>query len=468
MTTDLRRTPTFVNGGVSWWHRSLGYPESRAPLPWDDEADVVIVGAGFTGLWTAYYLKRAQPDLRIVVLEKEFAGFGASGRNGGWLMAAAPGDLDRYAASHGHAEAVRMQRTMFAGVDEVAEVLVREDIDADLARHGQLRVATDDAQRRRLDAGTAELRSFGWGPDDLVELDGAELRSRVAVAGAVGGTWTPHCARIHPAKLARGLAAAVERGGVTIYEETPVLEIEAGLVRTSHGTVRAPYVIRALEGYTAGVRGLRRTWVPLNSTMVVTEPLPPEAWEQIGWREPILLGDEAHVYVYAQRTADGRIAIGGRGVPYRYGSRWDDAGRTYERAIDELRATLLRLLPATKAVGLEHAWSGVLGVPRDWCATVGLDRATGIGWAGGYVGHGVTATNLAGRTLADLVLVRDTELVTLPWVGRRVRRWEPEPARWLGIRGLYRAYHLADRLEKAGRAGAANTLAKGADLVSRR
>lgn len=468
MTTDLRTTPRFVNGGVSWWHRSLGYPARRPPLPGDSEADVTIVGGGFTGLWTAYYLATQRPDLRVLVIEREFAGFGASGRNGGWLMGAAPGDLHRYAASHGHADAVRMQRTMFAAVDEVIDVVAREGIEADLVKAGYLRVATDAAQQRRLDAESAGLREFGWGPDDLVDLTGAQICARVAVAGAVGGTWSPHCARLQPARLARGLAAAVERRGVRIHEGTTALEVRPGLVRTDQGTVRSRYVVRALEGYTASLRGHRRSWLPLNSTMIVTEPLPDAAWADIGWQDPVLLGDEAHVYMYAQRTADGRIAIGGRGVPYRYGSRWDADGGTHGRAIDELRATLLRLLPPARSVGIEQAWSGILGVPRDWCATVGLDRTTGLGWAGGYVGHGVTSTNLAGRTLADLVLGHDTDLVTLPWVGRKVRSWEPEPARWLGVRGLYRAYHLADRWERAGHVRAADLVARTADLVSRR
>jgi glycine/D-amino acid oxidase-like deaminating enzyme len=468
MTTDLRPTPTFVNGAVSWWHRSLGYPERRPTLPGDVEADVAIVGAGFTGLWTAYYLTRHQPSLRVVVLEKEYAGFGASGRNGGWLMGAPPGDIARYAASHGHDEGVRLQRTMFASVDEVITVAAREGIEADIVKAGLLRVATDTAQQRRLEAETAAFRFYGWGPEDLVELSGPEIRKRIALSAVVAGTWSPHCARVQPARLARGLAEAVERQGATIYEDTAAVGIAPGTVHTTHGMVRARFVVRALEGYTAGLPGYRRQWLPLNSNMIVTEPLPHEVWDEIGWRDPVLLGDEAHVYVYAQRTADGRIAIGGRGVPYRYGSRWDEAGTTYGRAIEELRATLLRLLPATRAVGVEHAWSGILGVPRDWCGTVGLDRSTGIAWAGGYVGHGVTATNLAGRTLADLMLERDSDLVTLPWVGRGVRRWEPEPARWLGVRGLYRAYHLADRWEKAGHVRAADTVAKVADVVSRR
>ena len=181
-----------------------------------------------------------------------------------------------------------------------------------------------------------------------------------------------------------------------------------------------------------------------------------------------MLGDFAHVYMYAQRTADDRIAFGGRGVPYRYGSRVDSDGRTQERTIAALTALLRDFFPAAADVPIAHAWSGVLGVPRDWSASVGLDAATGLGWAGGYVGTGVTATNLAGRTLADLVLRRDTEISRLPWVGHRARRWEVEPLRWLAVQGIYAAYRAADRAEGSGRSARTSAFAHLADLISGR
>lgn len=181
-----------------------------------------------------------------------------------------------------------------------------------------------------------------------------------------------------------------------------------------------------------------------------------------------MLGDFAHVYIYAQRTEDGRIALGGRGIPYRFGSRLDLDGRTPEATVRHLTEMLHRLFPDTRGVGIAHAWSGVLGVPRDWSATVGLDRTTGLAWAGGYVGTGVTTTNLAGRTLADLILGRtDSDLISLPWVDHRVRPWEPEPLRWLATRGLYAAYALADRRELRGRP-TSSPIARIADTIAGR
>jgi glycine/D-amino acid oxidase-like deaminating enzyme len=244
---------------------------------------------------------------------------------------------------------------------------------------------------------------------------------------------------------------------VDIYEATPVSAIEpcgppgsagAGAVaRTKFGDVRARSVLRCTEGYTAALPGLRRALLPMNSHMIVTEPLSPQAWEEIGWNGAETLADEAHAYMYAQRTADGRIALGGRGVPYRFGSAVDNLGQTDPATVAALTDVLRRLFPAAGSAPIAHAWCGVLGVSRDWCATVTYNPASGLGWAGGYAGHGVAAANLAGRTLADLVLAEPSALTALPWVGHRSRGWEPEPARWAGVQGLYALYRLADRLE---------------------
>ncbi|CAG6393984.1 FAD-binding oxidoreductase [Streptomyces cocklensis] len=459
-----------VNGGISFWYAGTGIPLPREPLPGDAEADVVIVGGGYTGLWTAYYLKQAVPFLRITVLEAKFCGYGASGRNGGWLYNGIAG-RDRYAKLHGRDAAVALQQAMNATVEEVVRVAADEGIDADIQQGGVLEVAYSPAQLARLRA--YHEREAAFGEKDRVLMGAAESARRIRAAGTVGASWTPHGARVQPVKLLQGLAAAVERLGVTIHESTAVTEIRPKHAVTPYGTVRAPYVLRCTEGFTASVKGQRRTWLPMNSSMIVTEPLPPELWETIGWEGGETLGDLAHAYMYAQRTADGRIALGGRGVPYRFGSRTDNDGRTSERTVAALREVLVRLFPATAGVAVEHAWSGVLGVPRDWCASVQLDRTTGLGWAGGYVGSGVATSNLAARTLRDLVQQdsgqgHGTELTALPWVGHRVRRWEPEPLRWAGVRGMYAAYRGADRREQAGRSAATDRVARYADRISGR
>ncbi|MDL9981327.1 NAD(P)/FAD-dependent oxidoreductase [Microbacterium sp. ASV49] len=450
-----------INGGVSFWWRQEGLPASTRPaLDGDATADVCIVGAGYTGLWTAYYLKTLQPDLRVTVLEQRFAGFGASGRNGGWLTNSVTGGRARYGRDAGTAQ----QRALNETVDEVIAVAAHEGIDANIVKGGELNVARSPAQLARLQAAAADEAQ--WPHTDVEPLDAAATASRIRIEGAVGGLWHPHCARIHPAKLAAGLAAAVERLGVVIHENTRVSEIRPGLAISDRGTVRAAHVIRATEGFTANLRGTHRTWLPMNSSMIATEPLPASFWDEVGWSGRETLGDFAHVYMYAQRTADDRIAFGGRGVPYRYGSRVDTDGTTQERTVAALTALLRSFFPAAADIPIAHAWAGVLGVPRDWSASVGLDRATGLGWAGGYVGTGVTATNLAGRTLADLVLGRDTELVRLPWVGHRAKNWEPEPLRWTAVQAIYAAYGMADRTESSRSSTKDAWPAKVADLIA--
>ncbi|CAN5123359.1 FAD-dependent oxidoreductase [soil metagenome] len=454
-----------VNGQVSFWWRSIGRGSPRPALPGSTQADVCIIGAGYTGLWTAYYLKKAAPRLRVVVLEQRFAGFGASGRNGGWLTNEITGGRGTYLKSHGRDAVGRLQTAMNDSVAEVIAVTGAENIDCNITKGGEFTVATNAAQQTRLLDAVAEAQT--WPMTDVELLSAADAKARINVYGATGAMWHPHCARLHPAKLAAGLARAVESLGVEIYEDTRVTEIRPHAATTAAGTVTADTIVRATEGFTAQIDGLRRTWLPMNSSLIVTEPLPAQMWAEIGWNGYETLGDQAHAYMYAQRTADDRIAIGGRGAPYRYGSRTDVDGATDPKTVGLLRDILTRFFPATAHAAVEHVWSGVLGVPRDWSATVGLDPATGLGWAGGYVGTGVTSTNLAGRTLRDLILKSSSELTELPWVNHKVRKWEPEPLRYIAVQALYAAYYAADRAEQGGRAST-SPIAAVADLVSGR
>ena len=456
------------NGGISFWHRQIGIPPPRAPLDGSRAADVVIAGGGYTGLWTAYYLKRAQPDLKIVVLEREFGGFGASGRNGGWVSSAFAGSREQLARTHGRDGVVALQRQMQATVDEVLAVARAERIDADLIKPGVLRVARGPAQLARFERQVAEDRRWDLGQGDLRLLDRDETERRLHVAGAIGAEFSPHCARSHPAKLVTGLARAVERLGVTLYEDTTVRSVAPGVAHTDRGDVRATTVLSCLEGFTASLPSQRRSLLPLNSAMIITDPLGDRRWDEIGWDGCELLGDGAHAYMYAQRTADGRIALGGRGVPYRFGSRTDNWGQTQRATIAQLTGILHSMFPPAVGIGIDQAWCGVLGVRRDWIPTIGYDPGTGIGGAGGYVGNGVAVTNLAGRTLRDLVLGRDTELTALPLVNRHGRDWEPEPLRFIGTQLVYGLYRAADRQETAGAEPRDSPLARAADLIAGR
>jgi glycine/D-amino acid oxidase-like deaminating enzyme len=411
---------------LSLWHETT--PTDWTPRPAldrDVEADVAIVGAGYTGLWTAYYLNQADPSLRIVVLEAEVAGFGASGRNGGWCSALFPTSL-------GEAQDAAMRGC----VDEVGRVALAEGIDCHFAKGGTIVLARSRAQLARVRAGHGDR-----------VLSPAEAGEHLRATRTLGATYTPDCAAIHPGRLVRGLAEAVTRGGVALHERTPARSIAPGVVRTPRGSVRAPYVVRATEGFTPRLPGMARAVVPVYSLIIATEPLSPEVWDEIGLARRQTFSDHRHLIIYGQRTADDRLVFGGRGAPYHLRSRISPAFDRDPRVFAGLHATLLDLFPVLSGARFTHAWGGPLGIPRDWCASVGLDRGTGLAWAGGYVGDGVSTTNLAGRTLRDLILDRPSELTALPWVGHRSPPWEPEPLRWLGINAGLRAMVAADAEE---------------------
>ena len=411
----------------------------RAPLSGEAAADVAIVGAGFTGLWTAHHLLRHAPELRVVLVEREYAGWGASGRNGGWCFGETPTPRDQMISRFGVAETERLAAALRATVDDVGTFCDEHGVDADYHKGGTLTLARGAAQVARL-SGTE-----GW-------LDADAARRRVNAQGVDGATFDPHCAVVHPGKLVRGLARVVEQQGATLYEGTPALGIDGGEVRTPAGRVRADIVVRATEGYTAGLPGARRLLAPIWSQIVATEPLDRSTWAEIGWEGRESLSDGRHLVIYAQRTRTGRIVLGGRGAPYRFASSTDPAG-AHLRSYAKVEAALHELFPAVRGAAITHRWSGVLGVPRDWTPSIGLDLRARLAWAGGYVGEGVACSALAGRTLADLILERNSDLTTLPWVGHSWRSWEPEPLRWLGIRAMTALIGSADRAEaRTGRA----------------
>jgi glycine/D-amino acid oxidase-like deaminating enzyme len=428
---------------LSLWFDTL--PTSLAPragLPGSTEVDVAIVGGGFTGLWTAYYLLEADPSLRVAVLESEISGFGASGRNGGWCSALYPVGIRTLTAESGREAAIAQYGAMRGAVDEVVRVAAAEGIDADIAVGGTVVLARSPTQLARARAEVSEAGEFGLG---LSLLDAAAACERVDATNVVGATYTPHCAAIHPAKLVRGLAEVVEARGARIYEQTRVTGIERGLVHTNRGDVRAQTVVRATEGYTAQLAATRRALAPVYSLIIATEPLPEAMLDEIGLQQRETFSDFRHLIIYGQRTADGRLVFGGRGAPYHLGSRIKDSYDRVPKVFEALRHTLVDLFPVLRDATITHRWGGPLGIARDWHASVGLHN--GVAWAGGYVGDGVSTTNLAGRTLADLITGRDSELTHLPWVGHRSRNWEPEPLRWLGANAGLQAMSWADNAE---------------------
>jgi glycine/D-amino acid oxidase-like deaminating enzyme len=446
---------------VSLWHDTLpGSLRPRPPLSGCRTVDVAIVGAGYTGLWTAYYLLAADPALRVALVEREIAGFGASGRNGGWCSALWPVSVPTVVREHGPEAARRHYDALAGSVTEVARVSAAEGIDADIAVGGRIALARSQPQLARARAEAREHTAIGA---QLDLLDAAEARRRLVASNVLGATFTPHCAAVHPAKLVRGLADVVEARGAAIHERTRALAVEPGVVHTDHGSLRADVVIRATEAYSSSLPGSRRLTVPVYSLVVATAPLSDRFWDEIGLRQRETFADYRHLIIYGQRTAEGRLVFGGRGAPYHFGSRIRSSYDHVPRVFGALTDALVELFPALAGVTITHRWGGAVAISQDWHPSVGLDRTTGIGWAGGYVGDGVAAANLAGRTLAQLILRQTSSLTELPWVGHRWRPWQPEPLRWTGANLALHAMRYADDAEA--RTGRASRLAPAVNRI---
>ena len=435
--------------GRSLW--LAGVPDSLAPraaLPGDRQVDVAIAGGGLTGLWTAYCLAKGDPRLRIVVCERDIVGFGASGRNGGFLSAGIAGEARVYARTHGMDGVRRAERAFIDGIDWVGDVIAAEGIDCGYVKGGALRIATSPTQVARVAAGVEGRRARGFTDADVWELSLDELRQRVRFEGALAAMYTPHCARIDPAQLVRGLADACERLGVVIYEQTPVRLIERGHLVCQQGRVQAETIIAATEAFATQLPGERRRYLRIYSHMLATEPLSDAAWDELGWAGCEPIADQRYHFLYAQRTPDNRIAIGGRGTSYRFGNRIDEADEANERVFGRIEEALRVHFPAAHDAAITHRWGGSFAAPRDWSMGIEFDQTTGLGRAGGFAGHGLTGTSIAGRTLADLVLGRASDLLTHPWVGHHSPRWEPEPLRAIAARSIAGILWSADQHEE--------------------
>ncbi|MGV8884105.1 MAG: NAD(P)/FAD-dependent oxidoreductase [Microbacteriaceae bacterium] len=445
------RAPQRSYRDLSFWHDSLGEtPPSRAPLTADLDVDVAIIGGGLTGLWTAYYLHERDPSLSIAILEKEVVGFGASGRNGGWCSALFPASTSSLERLHGREPARAQRRAMIDTVDEVGRVTAAEAIDCDFVKGGTLAFARSTVQLAAARAEWKEAARYGV---DLIEW--RDATPGTGPSGALGATFDPACARLHPAKLVRGLAHVLEKRGVTIFEHTAALDFEPHQITTEHATVlatvRADTVVVATEGYGASMAKTHRRVLPLYSLMIATEPLDDEVWNEIGIEHGHTFTDYRHLLIYGQRTADNRFAFGGRGARYHWGSSIRPEYDRVAQVFSHLRNTLVEMFPQARDAAITHTWGGPLGVPRDWHASATFDPASGIAYAGGYVGDGLSTTNLAGRTLADLITATESDLTRLPWAGHQSPSWEPEPLRFIGANLGLIAMTIADAEERVTR-----------------
>jgi glycine/D-amino acid oxidase-like deaminating enzyme len=446
MATDYR--------SISFWLETCGDDLTPRPaLNGTIDTDIAILGAGYSGLWTAYYLLKREPSLKIAIVEREIAGFGASGRNGAWCTSGFPTSPGRLASKYGKATAAAVQRAMYEAVDEVGRVATEEGIEIDWTKGGELLVARGPEQLPAIEHEAAVLGDLGLS-SHVTLLDKAQTEQRVKIAGTVGGLFLPDTATIHPGKLVRGLARVVERLGATIYEKTAVTDFTSGAypaLHTEQGHVRAKTIVLCGEAYLSQLPRLRRQVLPVYSLITLTEPLSASDWAEIGWDGRETVASLKYTVDYLSKTADGRILFGGRGAPYRYGSRiepeFDRHAATHQMLMDNVRTWFPRL----KDVKFTHTWGGPLGWPRDYMPAMAYDPRENLATARGYTGNGVSTANLAGRVLTDLITGTRSAITKLPCVNHRSPDWEPEPFRYLGVRYVQRAYmKLDEQVAKSG------------------
>ena len=440
------------NAAFSSWPNSLWKSDSLTHsfeyAPPQVDCDVCIVGAGYSGLWTAIQLHLIDPSKKIVIVEAVQPGFGASGRNGGWCSAFLPMSLDAITKASSRAEAIAMQQAMYDTVRDIGFFVAQHRIECGWAAGGTLQSATNNAHLARLQSHVDSYRAYGFGDEHITLLSASQSIQRIDAQGTLGATYSPDCAAVHPGQLVDGLVRQCLANDVTIYGDTRVIDISPHCVTAQtndHLTqIHATHIVRATEGYTPTIKTSRRATVPIYSYMVATEPLPSDVWNSIGWASRETFSDARNMVIYAQRTADNRIAFGGRGAPYRFGSTVDSKFDISSAVHNKITSTMHSLFPSTRDALITHRWGGPLGITRDWFSGVTLNHNTGLATLGGYVGDGVAASYLGAKTLAHLICDTQEPVTRLPWAQHVSPSWEPEPFRWLGINALLKVPALSD------------------------
>jgi glycine/D-amino acid oxidase-like deaminating enzyme len=439
----------------SFWLETAGEVLTpRTPLMRSGEVDVAILGGGYSGLWTAYYVLRGNPGLRVAIVEKEIVGFGASGRNGGWCSSKFPVTPGMLSQRFGREAARALMLAMCGAVEEVARVCEEEGIDAQFRKGGLLSLARGAHQLPLIRATADEYERLGLG-DHCRLLSAEEVAERVRVTNVHGALCTPHNASLHPGRLVRGLARAVERRGGVIYEQTEVTAFEGGAAPrliTPGGELRAKMaLVLAGEAYLTRLPKLHRALMPMYSLIAITEPLTRAQWTQIGWQNGESISSCRYTVDYLTKTAEGRILFGSRGAPYLFGSKITNEQDRHSPTHARIQRAVVEWFPMLEGIKFTHVWGGPVGMPRDWMPTASFDRVSRIATARGYTGQGVSTTNLAGRVLASLIMGKRTDLETLPIAQRESPNWEPEPLRWLAVRYAQNALLRIDTAAETGR-----------------
>lgn len=425
----------------SFWLATYGPYTPNPPVRGDLKVDVAIIGGGFTGLATALHLRQDNPGMRVAVLEAEVIGFGASGRNGGFSMTLFGLEPAVTKALFGQQRTVEAHRYMERAVDHV-DALIREyAIQSDYWFPGFLRAATTPGYVKRIQHDLEILA--GMGITGIEWIDADRIRAEADSPLFLGGWWEPRSGLLNPAKQVRELKRVATQLGAEVYEGTPVTEIRRGplfSLKTPGGTVTAEKIVFATNAYSHLIPQLRAKQVPAFTRMVVTEPLTPEQLGAIGWKNRQGIEDARNLVHYFRLTLDNRLAMGGSDVGISFGRDMDRD--LSPRTFDDLERDVKRFFPVLSGVTFTHRWGGPVSVPVDMAPAIGQIGDRRALYSLGCVGHGVSMTHLNGKTLADLVCERKTDLTEVWFVDRRTLPWPPEPLRWVAshaIRGYLRA-----------------------------
>lgn len=440
----------------SMWLETAGEYEPNPPLQGEASVDVAIIGGGFTGLTTAYELLRADPAIRVAVLEAREIGYGASGRNGSFAMTVVGLGFAGTALIKGKEFLRRAHRYMMRAVDELDALVTRERLDCDMIRPGFLRVGTTPGYVKRLQSEVRLMNSLGF--DDIFWLERAEVNERVYSPLHLGAIWEPRLVLVHPMKLVRAEKELAVRNGATIYENSPVLRVQRGRqlrVETERGAVLADKVVFATNAYSHLFPELRRKQVPAFTHMMSTEPLSPVQLEEIGWQGREGLEDSRNLIHHYRLTADNRITMGGGPVGFTWGNslHGDDSPDAWRKVEERFRLTF----PSLRDVRFSHRWGGPFSVTTDLTPSIGYIGDQRALYSLGCIGHGVSMTHLNAQTLRDMVLERKTDLLEGPFVRSRILPWPPEPLRTMAGYGMRSVLQLEDfiRERPMGRAGEA-------------
>jgi glycine/D-amino acid oxidase-like deaminating enzyme len=427
------------------------WPRPADPAPALDgvvDCDLCIVGAGFTGLWAALHAKADDPGRDVVVLEAETAGFGASGRNGGFAVASLTHGLENGLARFPEEMPAleRLGRESFAGL--VAD-LERHGIDCDFEPTGELLALTEPHQAATMEEEAEALRRFGH---EVTLFDGPQMRAEIGSPTYLGGVWSRTGAGIlDPGKLAVGLRAAARALGVRLFEHSPVQALRPGELHTPSGRVRARRVLLATSAFPPLLRALRRYVVPVYDYVLVSEPLGKRRGE-IAWRRRQGIGDAGNQFHYYRLTADDRILWGGYDAVYRYRGPVRPDLDDHDATFAKLSQHFFHTFPQLEGLRFTHRWGGAIDTCSRFSVFFGTAHGGRLAYAAGYTGLGVGASRFGARVALDLVDGRDTEATRLRYVRAKPVPFPPEPLRWAGIQLTRNRLAAADRRE--GRRGA--------------